>query len=121
MDPASLRGKVVLIDFWAAWCPDCIATAPRIVEMFKKYHDQGLEVVGVSLDENKEAMLEFAKKQGMTWPQFYDGNKWNNEISKSFGISSIPTIWLVDRHGFVATTDRGADLSVQVEKLLNAP
>ena len=121
VDLAALRGKVVLIDFWAAWCPDCIAEASRVVEIYKKRHNEGFEVVGVSLDENKEAMLEFAKRHGMTWPQFYDGKKWNNEIAKSFGISSIPAMWLVNRKGFLATKDGAADLEGQVERLLKAP
>jgi thiol-disulfide isomerase/thioredoxin len=121
VDLARLRGKVVLIDFWASWCPDCITEAPGIVDVYKKYHGQGLEIVGVSLDEDKTALLAFTQQNGMVWPQYFDGKKWNNDVSQSFGITSIPAMWLFDKEGLLVTTNARDDLAGQVEKLLKTP
>jgi thiol-disulfide isomerase/thioredoxin len=121
VDLAKMRGKVVLVDFWATWCPPCRGEVPNVVAAYKKYHDQGFEVVGVSLDQNKDALLAFTKENGMVWPQYFDGKGWNNEISKGFGIDSIPAMWLVGKDGKVITRNAREDLAGQVEKALKAP
>src|SRR5271170_2946664 len=99
VDLANLRGKVVLIDFWATWCPPCRGEVPNVVAAYQKYHDQGFEVIGISLDQDKDALLSFTKQNGMVWPQYFDGKGWDNTVSKSFGIDSIPAMWLVDKKG----------------------
>ena len=118
VDLAKLHGKVVLIDFWATWCPPCRGEVPNVVEAYKKFHDKGFEIIGISLDKNKEALVEFTKKNGMIWPQYFDGKGWENAISKKNGIDSIPAMWLLDKEGRVVTTDAREDLAGQVEKLL---
>ncbi|MEI8342413.1 MAG: TlpA disulfide reductase family protein [Verrucomicrobiota bacterium] len=118
VDLAKLTGKVVLIDFWATWCPPCRAEVPHVVEAYKKLHDKGFEIIGISLDQNKEAVVEFVKKNDMTWPQYFDGKGWDNAISKKNGIDSIPAMWLIDKQGKLVTTDAREDLAGQVEKLL---
>lgn len=121
VDLAQLRGKVVLVDFWATWCPPCREEVPNVVATYKKYHDQGFEIVGISLDKDKDALLAFTKEQGMVWPQYFDGQGWQNKISTGFEINSIPAMWLIDKKGMLVTTDGREDLAGQVEKLLAAP
>ena len=121
VDLAKMRGKVVLVDFWATWCPDCITEAPGVVDAYKKYHDQGFEIVGISLDEDKATLLAFTQQNGMVWPQYFDGKKWNNDVGTSFDVSSIPAMWLVDKKGLLVTKNGRDDLAGQVEKLLKAP
>jgi thiol-disulfide isomerase/thioredoxin len=121
VDLGALRGKVVLIDFWATWCGPCVGEVPNVVAAYQKYHDQGFEIVGVSLDQDKDAMLAFTKEHGMTWPQYFDGKVWKNEISTSYGINSIPAMWLVDKKGMLVATNAREDLAGQVGKLLQAP
>lgn len=118
IDLSKLRGKVVLIDFWATWCPPCRGEVPNVVAAYKKYHDQGFEIVGVSLDQDKDALLAFTKEHGMVWPQYFDGQGWDNTVSQRFGINSIPAMWLLDKNGKVVTTNAREDLAGQVEKLL---
>ncbi len=121
VDLAKLRGKVVLIDFWATWCPDCIAEEPGLVELYQKYHDQGFEIVGVSLDEDKAKLLAFIQRDAMAWPEDFDGKKWNNEVGQQFGIASIPAVWLFDKKGLLVTRNGRDNLAGHVAELLKNP
>ncbi|MBM3858778.1 MAG: TlpA family protein disulfide reductase [Verrucomicrobia bacterium] len=119
VDLTKMRGKVVLVDFWATWCGPCRVEIPNIVAAYKKYHEKGFEIAGISLDEDKEAMQTYAKERGMTWPQHCDGKGWQNEISSRYGIQSIPAMWLVDKKGMIRSTEaRGEQLTALIEKLL---
>ncbi|MEI8342485.1 MAG: TlpA disulfide reductase family protein [Verrucomicrobiota bacterium] len=115
---ANLRGKVVLIDFWATWCGPCMGEVPNVVAAYKKYHDKGFEIIGISLDKQKDTLLKVTGQKGMTWPQYFDGKGWNNEISSSFRIHSIPAMWLVKKNGTVATVEARRNLEADIEKLL---
>lgn len=121
VDLADLRGKVVLLDFWATWCPPCVEEVPEVVEAYGKFKDRGFEIVGISLDEDKDALLKFTKEHRMTWPQFFDGKGWDNEIAKRFKIQSVPTMWLVDRDGKLADPSPRGRLDKAIEALLAKP
>jgi len=118
VDLAKLRGKVVLVDFWATWCGPCRMEIPNVVNTYKKLHDKGFDIVGISLDSDKTKLLDYTKQAGMTWPQYFDGKVWENKLSSTYGVQGIPTMWLVDKKGFVRTTEARADLEGQVTKLL---
>jgi thiol-disulfide isomerase/thioredoxin len=118
VDLASLKGKVVLIDFWATWCGPCVGEVPNVVATYEKLHEKGFEIVGISLDSDKAKLTSFTKEKKMTWPQYFDGQGWNNKISTRFGIHSIPAMWLVDKEGKLATTAARSGLEKQVESLL---
>jgi thiol-disulfide isomerase/thioredoxin len=118
VDLAKLRGKVVLLDFWATWCPPCRAEVPHVVATYEKLKAKGFEIVGVSLDKDQKALDAFTKEHKMTWPQYFDGKGWQNEVSTKFGINSIPAMWLLDKKGVVTSKNARGDLEQQVEKLL---
>ena len=119
IDLAKLRGKVVLVDFWATWCGPCRMEMPNVVAAYNQFHTNGFEIVGISLDQSKDKLLAYTKQAGMTWPQYFDGKLWANDISTRYGINSIPAAWLVDKKGFVRSTEtRGAALTRQVKSLL---
>jgi len=119
VDLAKLRGKVVMVEFWATWCGPCRMEVPNVVATYNQLHTNGFEIVGVSLDQNKDQLVNFTKQVGMLWPQYFDGKGWANEVSSRYGINSIPTAWLVDKKGMVRSTEaRGPDLAQQVKTLL---
>ncbi|HNC24892.1 MAG TPA: TlpA disulfide reductase family protein [Opitutaceae bacterium] len=121
VDLAALRGKVVLIDFWATWCPPCRDETPTIVETYRRLHDKGFEIVGISLDESRTALRDYLKANSMTWPQFFDGGGWDNRLAEQYGIHSIPAMWLVNRRGYLVDVQARDDLADKVEKLLAEP
>ena len=114
---ADHKGKVVLIDFWATWCPPCRAEIPNVVATYKKYHDQGFDIIGVSLDQEREKLLSYTKQNEMTWPQFFDGQGWGNKLAVKYGIESIPATFLLDGNGVIIAKDlRGEALAPAVAK-----
>jgi thiol-disulfide isomerase/thioredoxin len=118
VDLARLRGKVVLVDFWASWCGFCTNEVPAIVAAYAKYHGMGLEIVGVTFDDNQTMLLNFTSSHGVTWPQYFGGDHHGNFITKKYDVGSLPTLWLVDKHGCLVNATRSADLPDQVEKVL---
>lgn len=118
VDLAKMRGKVVLIDFWATWCGPCVQEIPNVLEAYEELHPKGFEIIGISLDKDKAKLEAFLKEKGMVWPQYFDGKGWQNEISSRFGIQSIPAMWLVDKKGMLVETNAREDLEEKVEKLL---
>jgi FKBP-type peptidyl-prolyl cis-trans isomerase 2 len=131
VDVAALRGKVVLVDFWATWCGPCVQEIPNVVAVYGQYHPQGFEVVGISFDQAPDAakpakrqktaeqVLAFTREKGMPWPQYYDGTYWQNPYGKKYGIRGIPAMFLLDKNGMVVSTNaRGPKLEAEVKRLL---
>jgi|TARA_B110000116_G_scaffold144522_1_gene125315 thiol-disulfide isomerase/thioredoxin len=121
IDLADMKGKVVLIDFWATWCGPCIAELPNVRKAYEDYHDKGFEIIGISLDKAKdEAKLKsFVKDENMPWPQAFDGKGWDTDLAQQYGISSIPATFLVGKDGKIVSSNlRGPALSSAVKKEL---
>ncbi len=119
VDLSKMKGKVVLVDFWATWCGPCVAELPHVKDAYSKFHDKGFEIIGISLDQEKAALEGFIEQRDMPWPQYFDGKGWENELSNQFGIRSIPATFLVGKDGkIVATNLRGNQLEQQLSELL---
>ena len=116
---ANYKGKVVLLDFWATWCPPCRAELPNVLKTYKEYHAQGFEIIGISLDrdQDREKLTSFLEEKNMTWPQFFDGNYWKNKLAVKYGVNSIPATYLLDGQGTIIGKDlRGEELDKAVAK-----
>lgn len=118
VDLGKMRGKVVLLDFWATWCGPCVAEVPRIKAAYSRLHSQGFDIVGISLDSEKEALESFVKDRQMPWPQHFDGKEWESPIAGSFGVTSLPSMWLVDKQGVLRDINAREDLESKVTSLL---
>ena len=118
---AELKGKVVLIDFWATWCGPCLAELPNVMEQYELYHEKGFEVVGISLDDDRAALEEFLTEKNLPWIQLHqnDGSGWGNENAARYAIQGIPACFLIDQEGNVVSLECRAEvLPAMLEKLL---
>lgn len=117
---SSLRGKVVLIDFWASWCGPCRRENPNVVKMYNQYKNKGFTVFSVSLDENGEAWKKAIAMDGLLWPNHVSDLKgWNTPMTQLYGFNAIPHTVLIDANGkVIATNLRGQDLEQKLKEIL---
>ena len=112
------EGKVVLVDFWATWCGPCVKELPNVIRAYNELHSEGFEIVGISFDQSKVKLERFVKKEKMEWPQYFDGQGWQNKFGQEYGITGIPAIWLIDKKGVLRDMNARANLEDKVKRLL---
>jgi peroxiredoxin len=118
LDLEQFRGKVVLLDFWATWCAPCRTQLPELKAAYEKFHAQGFQIVGISLDDNKPAVEKFVRQEAVAWPQVCDGRGWQSAVARQFDINAIPALWLIDRSGKLRDLSAREGLAQRVESLL---
>lgn len=117
---SSLRGKVVLIDFWASWCGPCRKENPNVVKVYEKYKNKGFEIFGVSLDKEKAAWVQAIAADKLSWKHGSELAFWNSSFVKTYNIDGIPKTVLVDKNGIILAKDlRGAQLEQKLAELFN--
>jgi peroxiredoxin len=115
---SDLRGKYVLVDFWATWCSPCIVELPRLQAAYSKYHAKGFEIVGVSLDEAKSAVTDFTKARKLPWKQVHN-NTAGGDFVEAFGVRTIPATFLISPEGTIIRLElRGQALDKALEALI---
>jgi peroxiredoxin len=116
---ASLKGKVVLVDFWASWCGPCRRANPEVVKLYKANKSKGFTVLGVSLDEDKGKWLEAIKKDGLEWNHVSDLKRWESPTAAVWQVASLPSTFLIDQDGkIVGRNLHGPALEAKVAELL---
>lgn len=117
---SSLKGKVVLIDFWASWCGPCRRENPNVVNMYNKYKDKGFTVFSVSLDDDKDAWLRAIEADNLIWPNHVSDLKgWQSSAAADYGVNAIPATFLIDEEGKVIGTNlRGPELEQKLQEVL---
>ncbi len=116
---SSLRGKYVLLDFWASWCGPCRKENPNVVRLYEQYKGKNFEIYGVSLDRDKEAWIKAIKDDNLTWVHGSDLKYWSSDVAVQYGVNGIPATYLLDQEGrVIAKNLRGAALEKKLEELL---
>ena len=116
---SSFKGKYVLLDFWASWCGPCREENPTVVEAWHKYHDKGLEILGVSLDQKEQSWKDAIRQDHLTWTHVSDLKFWQNALVKAYGVQSVPQNFLIDPNGrIIARGLRGEELDKKLGEIL---
>ncbi|NBO69044.1 MAG: TlpA family protein disulfide reductase [Bacteroidetes bacterium] len=102
---SSLKGKVVMIDFWATWCPPCVRSIPEAKSIWNAYKKQDFVLLGISLDKDLAVWNSYVKEQNMNWTHVADGLFWDNAAAIQYGVGSIPSVWVLDKEGTIILKD----------------
>jgi len=113
------ENKLTIVDCWASWCPPCVAEMPNLVAIYKKYHEQGLEILGISFDKEEHAWTNKVSELGMTWPQGSELNGWENQMMEKYGVNSIPCTFIINQKGTILARGlRGEELEEFIKQNL---
>lgn len=116
---SSIKGKYVLIDFWASWCVPCRKENPNVVKAYQKYKEKNFEIVGISLDTQRESWIKAIADDKLEWINVSDLKGWKNEVSMDYGIKAVPSNFLVDPEGkIIGVNLRGEDLEKKLAEIL---
>jgi thiol-disulfide isomerase/thioredoxin len=114
----TLSNKVVLVDFWATWCPGCVALSPEVKKLYDQFHAKGFDAVGINFDDDTNQAQRFISQEGLPWPQYFGGRGPENKFGWEYSINAIPVVWLADRKGIVRDIHGVTDLEAKVAKLM---
>ncbi len=116
---SDLKGKVVLIDFWASWCGPCRQNNPHLVNLYKKFRSKGVEILGISLDNNDESWKRAVQQDQLEWIQVNDNKGWEAPSANAYDVNAIPASFLIDKKGNIRAVDQvGRALEAGIKKLL---
>ena len=120
-DSQQWRGKVVLIDFWATWCPPCREGLPKLKALLASRQPKGFEIFGINFDDSPKVLRRFVARESISWPQHIAAGGLEGAVAREFGLTRLPSLWLIDRNGRLRDLDAREDLESKVDRLLSEP
>lgn len=119
ISPAKYKGRVLLIDFWATWCSPCVKEVPNLKKYYAEFKEIGFEIISISMDYDKKKLVEFIKEKKLNWPIVFGGKGWKDETRELYGVTNIPSTWLVDKKGVLRYFClKGNDLKNAIAELI---
>lgn len=115
-----LEGQIVILEFWATWCGPCLPEIPHLKYLYEKYQDNGFTVVGISLDRDKETLVNFIDENEIQWPQVYVEDGWESDLPRKYNVTGIPNMYLLDADGKIIEKNiRGEEMVSTIDNLIN--
>ena len=116
--PNDTQGKVIVVDFWASWCPPCRQAMPHMKQLHEKYKGKDVVIVGISLDDNRAALEKYIKDTGILWVITYTGKRWSDPTVQEYGVDGIPAVWVIGKDGKVISTNAETNTGEIIDKAL---
>lgn len=117
--PDDVKGKVVVVDFWASWCGPCRRSMPHLKELYAKYKSKGFEIVAISLDTDEKKMRDYIKSAELGWIHTYTGKGWQDPTARKYGVNAIPRLMVLSREGKIVSEDAHRNLDQILSQLLD--
>ncbi len=119
VDLAALKGKVVLLNYWATWCGPCVHELPELRALYSRWHAQGVEIIGISCDSDATALRTFLKANPLPWPTYFDGQGFAHNIYRAkYTLRGIPQLWLIDKQGLLCELDVAGNDDAMIARYL---
>jgi thiol-disulfide isomerase/thioredoxin len=119
IDTREMKGKIIIVDYWATWCGPCVGEIDGLKKIYDHWHDKGVEIIGINLDDEKKDLVKFLKEKNITWAQDFEGLGWGNKFATRYGINAIPEVWLIDQNGILVSTDNRNGLEQKLHSMLH--
>jgi peroxiredoxin len=119
IDTTQMKGKVILLDFYASWLPPYIRNIERMKNIYHSYQSKNFQLIGISIDTNQTKLKEFVSNHEIKWPQYFDGRGWENQVLKDNNVTKVQSVWIINKEGLVVDTNALSGIDEKMNKYLS--